>query len=119
VRQVTTNLVGNALTHGVGPVQVRVRVAGAVAVLTVTDSGPGIDEEFLPSAAERFARADVARSRPGAGLGLSLVRAVVESYGGELRLCSAGRHHRYGSRFETDCEHPDAGTTASVLLPSP
>lgn len=116
--QVLTNLIGNALLHGQGTaVSVRVRATCGTAVLTVTDEGPGVSPAFLPAAADRFARADTARGRPGAGLGLSLVRGLVEASGGELRLCSSGAHHRYAERFPQPCTHPANGTTASVLLP--
>lgn len=119
LRQVLTNLVANAVLHGGrAPVQVRVRAADHAAVLTVTDAGPGIDPAFLPTAADRFARADSARALPGGGLGLSLVRGLVERSGGELRLCSAGVHHRYGDRFAVACDHVAVGTTASVVLPT-
>ena len=117
VRQVADNLVGNATAHGAGPVRVEVRSEGGVAVLTVTDEGPGVEPAFLPQAADRFARADTARGRPGAGLGLSLVRALVEAHDGELRLCSRGVHHRYAQRYDVACGHPPGGTTATVLLP--
>jgi signal transduction histidine kinase len=99
-------------------VTVRLEHAGdlPVGVLMVTDGGPGVPADFLPTAAERFSRTDVARPRPGAGLGLSLVRALVQRYDGELRLCSAGVHHRYQQRFDVECRHPTDGTTATVLL---
>ena len=121
LRQVLTNLIDNAVVHGgddTGAVRVEVDAPGSgPAVLRVTDAGPGVDPQFLPGAADRFARADVARARPGAGLGLALVRALTEDAGGELRLCSGGAHHRYQQRFDVPCAHPDAGTTATVLLP--
>ena len=121
LRQVLTNLIDNAVVHGgddTGAVRVEVDAPGSgPAVLRVTDAGPGVDPQFLPGAADRFARADVARARPGAGLGLALVRALLEDAGGELRLCSGGAHHRYQQRFDVPCAHPDAGTTATVLLP--
>jgi len=118
LRQVLTNLIGNAVLHGQGTaVTVRVHAADGAGVLTVTDAGPGIDPAFLPTAADRFARADVARTRPGAGLGLSLVRGLVDRHNGELRLCSSGVHHRYGEHLPIPCAHPAAGTTASVVVP--
>ena len=84
----------------------------------VGDGGPGVPAKFLPTAAERFSRTDAARPRPGAGLGLSLVHALVQRYDGELRLCSAGVHHRYQQRFDVECRHPAEGTTVTVLLPA-
>ncbi len=122
VRQVLLNLLTNAHVHGSPPVQVTVRHEAAdgreVVVLTVTDHGPGVPPDFLPTAIERFRRTSEARARPGAGLGLSLVHALVAAAGGELRLCSRGVHHRYEQRFAVACEHPAQGTTASILLTS-
>lgn len=120
VRQVLVNLLTNARVHGATPVDVDVRVEGGVVVLAVSDAGPGVPAAFLPVAIERFGRTDDARGRPGAGLGLSVVGALVTGYGGELRLCSAGVHHRYGRRHDLPCAHrptDQGGTTASALLP--
>ena len=119
VRQVVHNLLVNAALHGHPPVEVDVRVAdgGQVVVLTVHDAGDELTAADLPRAAERFRRSEHARSRPGAGLGLSLVLALLDPAGGELRLCSDGAHQRYRQRFDVACAHPGAGTTASVLLP--
>ena len=121
LRQVALNLLTNAAVHGAAPVHVAVRTAStgdrAVGVLTVSDSGPGVPPDFLPAATERFSRTDTARGRPGAGLGLALVHALVERHGGELRLCSGGVHHRCQQRFDVGCRHPGQGMTATVLLP--
>lgn len=120
VRQVLVNLLTNAGVHGAAPVDVGVRVEGGVVVLAVSDAGPGVPAAFLPVAVERFGRTEVARDRPGAGLGLSVVNALVAGHGGELRLCSSGVHHRYDRRHGLLCAHPptdQGGTTASVLLP--
>jgi signal transduction histidine kinase len=122
LRQVLLNLLTNAAVHGGPPVGVAVRREGSpvgdVVLLAVSDGGAGVPASFLPTAVERFARTDTARDRPGAGLGLALVHALVERWRGELRLCSGGVHHRYGSRFDAACHHPDRGTTATVLLPA-
>jgi signal transduction histidine kinase len=121
VRQLLLNLLSNARMHGAPPVNVVVRLIPAgdtqVAALMVGDGGTGMPAEFLTTAAERFSRTDTARQRPGAGLGLSLVDALVQRYDGELRLCSRGSHHRYQHRFDVDCCHQSDGTTATVLLP--
>jgi len=58
----------------------------AVAWLSVSDDGPGIAPQDRARALERFVRLDGARSAPGSGLGLSLVRAAAELHGAELRL---------------------------------
>ena len=65
---------------------------------------------------ELFARADEARARPGTGLGLSLVDALVNQAGGELRLCHEGRHVTHGRPAPVQCSH-GPGMTVTVLLP--
>ncbi len=62
---------------------------------TISDNGQGIAAEDLPHVFDRFYRADKSRSRavPGVGLGLSLVRMIVEFYGGTVRVDSAGVGH--------------------------
>jgi signal transduction histidine kinase len=54
--------------------------------LTVTDQGPGISAEHLPHIFDRFYRAPSARSMPGSGLGLSIVKRVVTSHGGTVDI---------------------------------
>ena len=119
IRQIVGNLVSNARAHGSLPIDVRLRRDASVAVLSVSDAGTGMSPEFLPMATERFRRSDDARSRPGTGLGLALVEVLVRRHGGELRICSDGVHHRVSSTFSFECEHPSAGTTVTVALPSP
>jgi signal transduction histidine kinase len=88
VRQAVENLLDNALRyagHG-GVITLRsMRVGGAVRI-SVEDSGPGFPPEMLDRAFEPFARSatevDGNGSRPGAGLGLAIVRAVAEAHGG-------------------------------------
>jgi two-component system OmpR family sensor kinase len=118
LEQVITNLLDNAMRHGLPPVTVTADRTAAVIRLTVHDHGAGMDPAFLPRAAERFSRADTARTTPGTGLGLSLVDAIVTAYHGELRVCSRRGHHHTAARFDVDCTHPGAGTTITVLLPA-
>lgn len=68
------------------PVAVAVRRRGSRAVVTVTDSGPGVPDADLERVFERFHRTDEARALPGSGLGLSIVRQVVGSHGGRSWL---------------------------------
>jgi two-component system, OmpR family, sensor kinase len=82
VEQALTNLVENALRHGGGAVQIEARPNGTVIELHVTDEGPGIPEDFIDHAFERFSRADVARARGGTGLGLAVVDAIARAHGG-------------------------------------
>ena len=83
------NLVDNALTYTeTGSVKVRVKVNDAMVTIRVTDTGPGIAIEHLPRIFERFYRVDRARSRDsgGTGLGLALVKHVVERSGGTVSV---------------------------------
>jgi signal transduction histidine kinase len=73
--------------------------------------------QFLPHAAERFARADTARTTPGTGLGLSLVDAIVGAHHGHLWWCSGTAHH-HPQPIPLPCTHPGTGTTVTVLLPA-
>jgi two-component system OmpR family sensor kinase len=54
--------------------------------ITVRDSGPGVAPEHLPLIFERFYKADVARATGGSGLGLSIVKAIVERHGGTISV---------------------------------
>jgi heavy metal sensor kinase len=86
--QVFMSLVDNALTYtnAGGTVTLGVEVRGAVACVTVRDTGIGIAEEDAPHIFERFYRADPARSRAagGSGLGLSIAHWVIEAHGGSI-----------------------------------
>jgi two-component system OmpR family sensor kinase len=92
LQQVLANLLANARLHT--PVDTRVTVRletdGGTTVLTVHDEGPGVPEDVQPGVFERFTRADRRRSTEGAGggagLGLSIVSAVVEAHGGGVAL---------------------------------
>ena len=91
---VLRNLLDNALkyTPSGGKVSCTLsRTAGGVEI-RVQDSGQGIAEEDLPHIFERFYRADPAHGReiPGIGLGLALVKSIVDAYGGQIRVASAG-----------------------------
>ncbi len=97
LERVVINLLDNAVKHGAPPVTVRVDQPSGVARLMVTDQGAGMDAATLAAAPDRFVRAPEARSRAGSGLGLALVKATVLTAGGELRLCSDGRHERFGA----------------------
>lgn len=87
-RQVVDNLVENALQHASGSshVEIILRKDDGFAVLEVKDSGPGFPEEFLPKAFDRFTRAKASRPRSegGAGLGLPIVKMLVEAQGGTV-----------------------------------
>ncbi len=90
LQQVVYNLVENAVkyTPAGGWVKVGLQRVGRDAVLTVSDSGPGIPKESLPHVFERFYRVDKARGRGtgGTGLGLSIVQQYVNLHGGNVRV---------------------------------
>src|SRR5699024_6252409 len=82
---IVANLVGNALRHGAPPVRVLVRALPEWVHVTVTDGGPGLDEQVLPLVFERFYKADTARARSsGSGLGLAIARENARLHGGDL-----------------------------------
>lgn len=118
LERVVTNLLDNAAVHGAPPVEVSVDApAAGWARLMVSDSGAGMPSALLATSTQRFARADDARPRPGSGLGLSLVDALVAGASGELRLCHAGRHATHGRASPVPCAH-GPGMTVTVLLPT-
>jgi two-component system OmpR family sensor kinase len=88
LRQVVDNLLSNVRSHtaAADPLRIALVHDDGAAVLTVADSGPGMDDEQLAHVFERFYRADPSRARSsgGAGLGLAIVAAVVEAHGGEV-----------------------------------
>jgi signal transduction histidine kinase len=101
LQQVIWNLVSNAVkfTPGGGMVVVSLSRQDQVDELTVSDTGIGIDPAFLPNVFDTFRQADgtSTRAHGGLGLGLSIVRHIVELHGGEVRAESEGMDR--GSRF--------------------
>ena len=89
---VVQNLVDNALIHGGAEAAVRVslRAEGASVVLEVADTGPGIPAQHLPFIFQRFYRGDASRTGSGTGLGLALVKHIVEAHGGGVVAESDG-----------------------------
>ena len=84
--QAVVNLIENALHHGQDKVCLSLhRRAGHLAI-TVADRGPGVPVSERSAVLERFVRLDRHRSGPGAGLGLSLARAIAEAHGGSIKL---------------------------------
>ncbi|MGC3994993.1 MAG: HAMP domain-containing sensor histidine kinase [Propionicimonas sp.] len=105
LHQVWINLVNNAIryTSAGGRVRISVGQDAEGCRVTVADTGVGIDADDLPRVFERFFRADKARSGEGSGLGLSLVKRVVDLHGGTVAVRS----------------EPGVGSTFTVTLPVP
>lgn len=95
LQQVVWNLLSNAIkfTPKDGRVVVELKVAGKDLNVVISDTGEGIDSEFLPFIFERFRQADSSAKRlhGGLGLGLSIVRSLVELHDGEIRAESEGK----------------------------
>lgn len=106
LQQIVWNLLSNAVkfTPQGGEINVRVEQEGDHARVTITDSGQGIDHEFLPRVFDRFLQADssTTRSYGGLGLGLAIVRHLVELHGGTVWA---------------DSEGPGKGATFSARFP--
>ena len=106
LQQVVWNLLSNAVkfTPAGGRVEVRMERAGPDVQISVSDTGDGISRDFLPFVFDRFRQADGTSTRRhgGLGLGLSIVRHLVELHGGTVQVDSPGEGH---------------GTTFTIRLP--
>jgi PAS domain S-box-containing protein len=102
LEQVVTNLLDNAIKYGAkAPIEVTVALENGSAVLTLRDRGIGISPERLPFIFGRFERAVSSRHYGGLGLGLYIVRQIVELHGGTIQVESS----------------PGQGSTFTVRLP--
>ncbi len=103
LEQAAANLIDNAVkyTPSGGRVDVEIRCSEREALLRVRDTGPGIPPDELPRIFDRLFRGDHSRAERGLGLGLSLVKAIVEAHGGTVTVDSA----------------VGAGSTFTVALP--
>lgn len=124
LQQVVWNLMSNAVkfTPQGGRVEIRLTALGEAARLAVTDTGKGIAPDFLPQVFDRFRQADhtTTRAHAGLGLGLAIVRHLVELHGGTVRAESAGVGQ--GSTFVVELpygvsrEVGAGGTVSSVRI---
>ena len=124
LEQIATNILSNAMKFGAGkPIEITVEEAPTgTGRLVITDHGIGIPPERLPRIFERFERAVSARAYGGLGLGLYIVRSIVEALGGTVRADSLLGS---GSTFTVElpcagppsvgCEVPDAGSVGGPL----
>jgi signal transduction histidine kinase len=104
LQQIIWNLVSNALkfTPREGQIRVALRQTESLVQLSVTDSGIGIEQQFLPYVFDRFRQEDSSytRSFGGLGLGLAIVRQLVELHGGTVKAASGGKG--LGSTFTVE-----------------
>jgi signal transduction histidine kinase/CheY-like chemotaxis protein len=121
LQQVLTNVVGNAIkyTPSSGRISVTVRADGDDAVIIVEDSGLGISPKLLPFIFDLYVQADrtVHHARGGLGIGLSLVRRLVEMHGGTVSAASDGEG--CGSTITVRLKQmPSAVTSPSISFPA-
>jgi CheY-like chemotaxis protein/two-component sensor histidine kinase len=119
LQQVVWNLLVNAVkfTATGGRVEVRLRALGPDVQITVSDTGQGISPDFLPYVFERLRQADLTstRAQTGLGLGLAIVRHLVELHGGTVRADSPGEGQ--GATFTVTLPlAPDLGTGGELEL---
>lgn len=102
LRRALRNLISNAVRYG-GSADVSLTRSGRDIILRVDDNGPGIPAERIEAMLEPFTRGEVSRNRDtgGAGLGLTLARAIAEQHGGRLELSN----------------RPEGGLKAEIILP--
>lgn len=112
IGQALGNLIDNAVKYAEGAENPEIRVSLVrdkdAVVLSVADYGPGIPEDKQAEVTKRFVRLDESRSKPGTGLGLSLVEAVMEMHGGRLELGASDPLAENGR-----------GLTVRMVFPSP
>ena len=94
LERAVSNLLDNAVKYSPDGAPIEVSVRGGEVI--VADHGPGIADEDLPRVFDRFYRAAAARSKPGAGLGLAIVREAAEAHGGTASAESTSA----GARFK-------------------
>ncbi|AKF10177.1 ATP-binding protein [Sandaracinus amylolyticus] len=122
LQQIVWNLVSNAVkfSRDDGHVRVTLRRNGDALEIVVEDDGIGIEPSFLPHVFERFrqARPTPGRGKGGVGLGLAIVRHLVEAHGGTVSVASDGRDR--GTRFVVRLPaRPDGADSATHALPEP
>ncbi len=116
VRQIFDNLLTNGRTHTPPgtTMTISIRAAADLVEIDVVDDGPGFRQEDRGRAFDRFWRATRSDENPldGSGLGLSIVRSIVESHGGTVTLAAAGGGAHFSIRFPTDSS-PSTGPGAT------
>jgi signal transduction histidine kinase len=103
IQRAIANILDNALkyTPAGGAITVSVASDASHIALAISDTGPGISQHDMTRIFDRFYRGDKSRSRPGAGLGLPLARAIARAHGGDVTVTSI----------------PGQGSTFTLILP--
>jgi signal transduction histidine kinase len=120
LQQIIWNLLSNAIkfTPAGGRVEINLERVGTHIQITVADTGQGINAEFLPHVFERFRQADSSTTRKfgGLGLGLSIVRHLVELHGGTVQVDSPGEGQgaTFTVRFPLLTEYEESSNTHAV-----
>ena len=121
LQQIMWNLLANAVkfTPRGGTITIRLAQAGSFLRLMVQDTGKGIEPDYLPHVFEPFSQEDGAstRSHEGIGLGLSIVRSLVELHGGRIRVASEGRDR--GATFIVDLPVMESAPSITGKAPDP
>ena len=103
LRRAIGNLIDNAITYGDGAITVTTRTnAGRDIEIHVTDQGPGIPEDFIQNAFDRFTTVRPGRTAGGTGLGLAIVKAIAEAHAGSAHVSN----------------RPSGGADTWIILPS-
>jgi signal transduction histidine kinase len=120
LEQIATNLIDNALkyTPAGGRIEITVAAIGTEVVLRVSDSGVGIAPDLLPHVFDVFVQGAISidRSQGGLGIGLSLVRRLVELHGGTVSASSPGNSS--GSTFEIRLPRTEANVATEAPAPA-
>ncbi len=101
IKRMIGNLVNNAKRYGAEPVYLSASTLDEYMIITVRDSGAGVDQDEIESLMQPFVRGDSARTTQGSGLGLAIVKRIAELHGGYVNTRN----------------HPDGGLEVSVGLP--
>jgi signal transduction histidine kinase len=96
IERVIANLLDNALKYTPSEIVVRLTHAGSDALISITDSGPGLSQHEVTRLFQPYQRASTSRGRPGSGLGLYVSKAIVEAHGGRMGVET---HRGRGARF--------------------
>jgi signal transduction histidine kinase len=101
LKQVLVNLIGNAFTHNPSGTKITVQLTERHdgILLSVSDDGPGIDEEHIPYLFDRLYMASSDRSGGGHGLGLTISKRIVELLGGTIAVESSEQGSTFHVRF--------------------